>query len=237
MMDNSVENAGCYGFEGVSMLKYLVTITLLLVLISACTPGTAADTAEPTASSFEPTARVSDQSSKTSETQTLPLARAKEIQEIEMKPVKADGPDQAEESLPESAKPLAGESQEEILVAPSGSVDLAKLPAIPVDRIGPSELIVQPAPGNPDPKSKLEKQTKQDLAQRLEVDFDDIRIVSLEFVEWSDGSLGCPDRGMMYIQVITPGYIAILESNGEQFEYHTDTNRNIILCQDGRPSK
>jgi hypothetical protein len=50
-------------------------------------------------------------------------------------------------------------------------------------------------------------------------------------MEWSDASLGCPQEGMMYAQVITPGYLIVLEAQGQTFEYHTDQGTNVVLCQ------
>jgi hypothetical protein len=77
---------------------------------------------------------------------------------------------------------------------------------------------------------------KEDLAQRLGVAVDQIQLVSVEAVDWSDTSLGCPQPGMMYAQVITPGYRVILGAGGERYEYHTDTGRFVVLCEKGEPS-
>lgn len=70
-----------------------------------------------------------------------------------------------------------------------------------------------------------------DLSQRLNVPASDISLVSMEAKEWSDASLGCPQEGMMYAQVITPGYLIILTAQGQQYPYHTDTKTNVVLCQ------
>jgi hypothetical protein len=34
----------------------------------------------------------------------------------------------------------------------------------------------------------------------------------------------------MYLQVITPGYRVILEAQGKQYTYHTDTRRQVVPC-------
>ena len=34
----------------------------------------------------------------------------------------------------------------------------------------------------------------------------DLKVLSAEAVTWSDGSLGCPEPGMMYTQALVPGY-------------------------------
>jgi hypothetical protein len=73
---------------------------------------------------------------------------------------------------------------------------------------------------------------KEDLAQRLSLAPDDIRLVAVEPVDWSDTSLGCPQPGMMYAQVITPGFRVVLEAEGERYQYHTDRDRGIVLCTD-----
>jgi hypothetical protein len=72
---------------------------------------------------------------------------------------------------------------------------------------------------------------KADLAKRAGVPADQVTLVSVETKEWSDASLGCPQEGMMYAQVITPGYLMILAAQGQQYEYHTDQAGNVVLCQ------
>ena len=76
---------------------------------------------------------------------------------------------------------------------------------------------------------------KDDLAGRLGVAVEKITALGVESVEWPDTSLGCPQPGMMYAQVITPGYRIILRVGGEQYEYHSDNEgRQLVLCQDDR---
>lgn len=70
-----------------------------------------------------------------------------------------------------------------------------------------------------------------DLSDRLGLPEENIQPVSIEPVEWSDASLGCPQEGMMYAQVVTPGYLIILEAEGRQYEYHTDRKANLVLCE------
>jgi len=57
-----------------------------------------------------------------------------------------------------------------------------------------------------------------------------IALVSIESREWRDGSLGCPQPGQMYIQVITPGYMMILEAGGQQYEFHSDQTDTVVAC-------
>ena len=53
---------------------------------------------------------------------------------------------------------------------------------------------------------EIEAAARKLLADELEVDAGSFRLGSSESVQWSDASLGCPQEGMMYAQVITPGY-------------------------------
>ena len=69
-----------------------------------------------------------------------------------------------------------------------------------------------------------------DLMQRLGVLEEEIQFVSVEAVEWSDSSLGCPQEGMAYAQVMTPGYEIILQANGEEYRYHSDKEQFMVLC-------
>ena len=69
-----------------------------------------------------------------------------------------------------------------------------------------------------------------DLAERLEISSEEITVVQARAVEWNDGSLGCPQPGLMYFQVITPGFRVVLLAKDQLFDYHTDTNSQFILC-------
>ncbi|MBI2859749.1 MAG: hypothetical protein HYX90_11835 [Chloroflexi bacterium] len=59
------------------------------------------------------------------------------------------------------------------------------------------------------------------LADRLKVSASSITVVSIQPVNWPDTSLGFPEPGRMYAQVIVPGFKIILSSGGAQYEYHT----------------
>lgn len=59
-----------------------------------------------------------------------------------------------------------------------------------------------------------------DLAKRLGVDVSAIEVVTAEVVVWPDSSLGCPQPGMYYLQVLTDGFRVLLEHGGTIFSYH-----------------
>ena len=69
-----------------------------------------------------------------------------------------------------------------------------------------------------------------DLAARLGVDEASIVVVDEQEVEWPDSSVGCPQPGMDYLQVITPGRLIILEVGGTRYEYHAGAGAPF-LCE------
>ncbi len=71
---------------------------------------------------------------------------------------------------------------------------------------------------------------KADLAQRKGIDKDEIVVVAVDAVDWPDTSLGCPEPGMMYAQVITPGYKILLSYAGEIYQYHSDKVDRVVYC-------
>jgi hypothetical protein len=54
-------------------------------------------------------------------------------------------------------------------------------------------------------------------------------------VEWSDSSLDCPQTGMEYLQVTTPGYRIVLQVNNQSYEYHTNRDAYFVYCVDQAP--
>ncbi len=85
------------------------------------------------------------------------------------------------------------------------------------------------------PSSATEKavaDAKEHLARELSIAPDGIEAVAIEPVEWPDASLGCPQPGKAYAQVVTPGYRIVLEVDGKQYELHTDrTAGSIRICE------
>lgn len=62
------------------------------------------------------------------------------------------------------------------------------------------------------------------------VDRSEIEVVLAEAVTWSDGSIGCPEEGMMYTQALVPGYRVILEVAGEELAFHASESGEFSLC-------
>ncbi len=62
---------------------------------------------------------------------------------------------------------------------------------------------------------------------------DQFNVISSEAVNFSDASLGCPQPGMAYPQVITPGYRVLIEGDGQNFDVRVSGRRGLI-CDNPR---
>ena len=71
---------------------------------------------------------------------------------------------------------------------------------------------------------------KQDLAKRLGVPAYRLRVDSVTSVAWPTSALGCPRPGLLYSQLVTPGYRIVLEAGGQTYEYHSDRGRRVVSC-------
>ena len=68
------------------------------------------------------------------------------------------------------------------------------------------------------------------LANRLNVEPEFVRWVSIEKVDWPDSCLGLEQPGMNCNMVITPGFRILLESGGIVFVFRTDlTGKQTVL--------
>jgi hypothetical protein len=103
-----------------------------------------------------------------------------------------------------------------------------KLPAAEEDAMGTPT----PPPGLSDDAQAVVERARQDLAQRLDVQPEVVRLVDVEPVEWPNAALGCPQPDTMYAQVITPGFRVTLQVQDEVYSYHADRGERVILCQD-----
>lgn len=116
---------------------------------------------------------------------------------------------------------------------PPGTVEPGPTVAPAIPTAAPTAAVSDPS----DPQADMVRRATTDAATRAGVSAADVVVVRVTEREWSDGSLGCPAPGQMYIQVITPGYLIELEAAGRRFEYHTDRGSRVVLCQGGRPAR
>ncbi len=92
-------------------------------------------------------------------------------------------------------------------------------------------LELNPPADKPDAEAQRYIQTaKQDLAGMLTIDRSAVTLVRYEEAVWRDGSLGCPQPGMMYTQALVGGYVIELSVDGVSFYYHGANGRDPFLC-------
>jgi hypothetical protein len=83
------------------------------------------------------------------------------------------------------------------------------------------------------PQAMLESILKE-AAALAKVDRREIKIVRAESVVWSDGSLGCPEPGMMYTQALVNGYWVVIEAGGQKYDFRVGRDGSFRLCPPGR---
>jgi hypothetical protein len=100
-----------------------------------------------------------------------------------------------------------------------------------------SDLVAVGAPQPGEERMDLNAQAAAavaDLAGRLGVDAAGIEVLEARLVTWPDSSLGCPEPGMMYLQVLTPGALVVLEAGGQPYRYHAGAGGQPFHCPEGR---
>ena len=88
-----------------------------------------------------------------------------------------------------------------------------------------------PTSSSPTPEDPKVAEAIADLSKRQGVKSEEITVVSNDKVTWRDGSLGCPEPGKMYTMALTEGVRVVLETAGEQFEYHGGKSGSVVLCE------
>ena len=74
----------------------------------------------------------------------------------------------------------------------------------------------------------------KEAAALAKVDREQLVIVRAESVVWNDGSLGCPEPGMMYTQALVNGYWIVIEAAGKQYDFRVGRGGSFRLCPAGR---
>src|SRR5579871_6645050 len=102
-------------------------------------------------------------------------------------------------------------------------------PAPPTQSV-PTALPTVPAslPGSnaqPDPQPAVNA-ALQDAATHLGVSPNQLHVDQAEARQWPDASLGCPQPGQLYSQIVTPGFLILISMGNKQLEHHTDGRGN-----------
>ena len=118
--------------------------------------------------------------------------------------------------------------------SPSTEEDSVKPSPIPVPDPGDAGLPTGPVPdsivGRPDVQAAISAE-----AERTGAAVEDVTVEGWAEVTWSDGSLGCPEPGMMYTQALVPGYQLILGVDGTLASYHAAKDKPFSYCANPVP--
>lgn len=180
---------------------WLLASCLIIIGLAGCGP------ALPAATPF-----AADTASNTPTAAVTPEGTA----EPESEPTPAGGsPGEGDQPSPEIAP-----------TAPLTAVPISPTLTSEVDTVAESS----PVPINP-AYEEFVNLAKEDLAKRLGIDAGQIEVVEARAVEWRDTSLGCPQPGMAYAQVLQDGLLIILRVDGRLYEYHSGRGRPPFLCE------
>jgi len=124
------------------------------------------------------------------------------------------------------------QANSDIPETPSDDVSTSVPPPDQGDTTPMSSSIPTPADAG---LQNLIAKAKEDLAQRLSISTNQLSLIEATGVTWPDSSLGCPQEGMVYTQVLTPGYLILLEHDGTTFEYHASHRDTVITCENPSP--
>lgn len=107
-------------------------------------------------------------------------------------------------------------------------------PVAPPARIpDPVDTIPHPA-GTPVTTSAIPPAVRRavvaDAAQRFRVAANGVVLTQAERVTWPDSSLGCPEPGQVYGQMLVAGFRVLAKTVEGELLYHTDTRGTVLNC-------
>ncbi len=121
----------------------------------------------------------------------------------------------------------------ETATSPAGGADLTPVPDVTVK---PGITRVPVLPGSGDPGEGVPPDVIQaavdDAAARAGVDPTTVTVVSTQSMTWPNGALGCPVRGFMYTDAVTPGYRVVVEAGGQRYDYRATQQGDVRWCED-----
>lgn len=71
----------------------------------------------------------------------------------------------------------------------------------------------------------------EDLVEQEGIERDAIDVERAESVIWPDGSLGCPQPGVMYTQAQVPGYWVVLRWRDKSYDYRASEKGQFQRCR------
>jgi hypothetical protein len=124
--------------------------------------------------------------------------------------------------------PIPASTSQEFVTPDRINDDMVNTP----ERVPPTEEIQSVTGEVP---SEILDPILQDLAGRTGETAASVIVIQAQEVIWNDGSLGCPEPGVMYTQALVNGYWIILEVAGKKFDYRAAKTGYFTLCENGVP--
>jgi dipeptidyl aminopeptidase/acylaminoacyl peptidase len=98
---------------------------------------------------------------------------------------------------------------------------------------------VPPAPAPPEPVLSAPSPSELDpvqlaldtAADHIQVPVEQLVVLTVEPIDWSDSSLGCPEPDRAYSQVITPGFLVVVATDDGSTELHIHTDQGPARCR------
>ena len=111
-------------------------------------------------------------------------------------------------------------------------------PLTPVTPAPGAGIDVTLTPGSETPSAAGDEMARLStafLGEQFKIAAGAVTVKEVTPMTWPDASLGCPRIGVMYIQVVTPGYQVVLDADGHTFTFHTDAKDRVVLCKVNPP--
>ena len=72
--------------------------------------------------------------------------------------------------------------------------------------------------------------SKQDLADRMSIELEEVNLSGATPVTWRSGALGCPEPGMAYTDALRPGVLIMLTIGNTAYRYHAKPAGQPFYC-------
>ena len=137
-------------------------------------------------------------------------------------------------AVPPSATGAAGSPSADTPAVPPTAEPVTLTPttptgttALPTAAATPSTT---PAASIPPQANAAVEQVRQAVATKTGAALASVTVNSVTALNWPDSALGCPQPGVMYSQLVTPGYKIVVSAKGQTFEYHSDRGSHVVTC-------
>lgn len=120
-------------------------------------------------------------------------------------------------------------------LAAAGLINAGCAGAQPPVGIGEDREVAEQRDSRPsvtdEPATGMEDLALRTASEHLSVPIGELEILRLEAVDWRDSSLGCPQPGRAYMQVITPGHYAVVGHDDATWRVHMAGGRAFVCEQ------